>query len=182
MVDTTLDKLILQSIQESTEIIIPAVLNSHDVVVTPAVLLPSIPSYFIGDKNMQGKPKRIVFARTNNVNNGDGFEFTDRKVSFSFHLQILETIDYLGAMDLLNAIENALIRTLVDEEGLLQNYNSTMSIENITPVYISENDTMEDIIFWTEEVVVSFDVDEDYSTAESGFGTVIIRGEVQDGN
>ena len=85
-------------------------------------------------------------------------------------------------MDLLNAIENALIRTLVDEEGLLQNYNSTMSIENITPVYISENDTMEDIIFWTEEVVVSFDVDEDYSTAESGFGTVIIRGEVQDGN
>ena len=126
--------------------------------------------------------KRIVFARTANKKNQDGFEFTERKISFGFHLQIHNTKGYLEIMDLLNQIENALIRTFIDEDGLLGDYNGTMSIDDITPIYLSENDDMEDVTFFTEEVVVSFDVDEDYSKPSTVYNSIKIRGEVGNGS
>jgi len=177
MVDTTLDKIIMEAIEISAEIVVPSVVNDENVVLKPAILLSDIPVFFIGDKNMINfTDQRIVFARTANKNNLEGFDFTERKLPFGFHIQCKNTKEgYLGVMDLINNIENALISTLKDEDGLLGDYNDTMSVDDITPIYLSEYDTMENITFFTEEVVVSFTVDEDYSQPDKVYDSIQVR-------
>ena len=166
MVDTTLDKLLLQAVQESTEIIAETEDN-------PALLLKDIPIFFIGDKRMETEAERIVLARTENNPGEDGFDYIERKVQYGFHLQIKETRDYVAAMDRLNAFEQALVHTLM-KSTLLDNYRNIMVIEDIKYYYT------EDSILQTEEVYVSFNLDEDYSTTDPEIKEIDMRGELID--
>lgn len=182
MVDTTLDKLIKQAVEESNKIVTPAVVDGQDIILKPAKLLSDIPCFFIGDKNMQSALKeRIVFGRANNTKDSEGFDFEQRKLTFYFHLQIKDTTDYISVLDRLNQIENALIQTLI-YSTILSGYNDseTMSIDDIKPYYQPDED--DNIIFQTEEMYVSFNVEEDYSKPSTVYDSIKIRGEVENGN
>jgi len=170
MVSTDLDKQIKSDITSSQEIVIPAELAEDDSIIKNPVLLKDIPTFFVGDTNMQNyKEKRIVIFRAKNQANGDeGFDYLDRKLTFGFHIQILETKDYVTATDLINKIEDALIRTIMNSENL-EDFCSEPVIGDIEPYYQTEDDTMEHVIMFTETVTITFEVVEDYEQPEKEF-------------
>jgi len=178
-VDLIIDKLLYQAIEESTEIVTPAVTKDDNtdppVPIKPAELLSDIPIFYLGDKNMQNAQDRIVMGRVGNepVDTEDSFDSEQRRLTFGFHLQIKDTLNYIKAHDRLGSIENACIKTIMNS-SVLADYRDMISIGNITHDYNQEDAILQDTYMF-----VYVKNEEDYTQDPVNLDKVTIRGGIQ---
>lgn len=101
------------------------------------------------------KSNTIIIAEVEDELATEGFQFDERLLTYQFALTTAIT-NYLQASRFLQALRNSIV-TELRTNNLLENYQRTLTITNISPQYINENNKLYRLI-----ITVTLKVNEEY--------------------